>query len=309
MSRLSRTDAAKSTIAVWRWLHTLPGAPIVEGNTTVLLQALPIEVGHVSRASTTGMDERMKLMETLGLLSRKAHYDPRTNDQGESLWPTRGTTNTLKMSADEGAKLIAKHFANGGYMKVSAIGNKKVLSRDVPEKPVYDVERVAVRTNDKDEPVEAVVGEDAPTLGEALATPELRAQFREMRKDEPAAFVEAARQYENRNEFVIAKLKEIEAMGVVIDREKVLKGVHLQRDDELEGVVKVLPYIAELEQRLKQAEGWREDMLAAQRETRTLRDEKRKAEAEVARQKEANTRLAEKMARETVSRPQVLVGN
>jgi len=295
MSRLSRTDAAKSTIATWRWLATHSDAPRIDGNVPDLFQVLPSGTGGVT--TQPQLEERLKLMEHLGLTSRETRHEYLT--EGNKTYPKLRTTTTIKADVEDGAQMIGKHFASGGFLKVAAKGNLSLASRDGGD-IAPDPEKVAIRTNEAEQPVEAVVGEDAPSPFEAL---------RGLRKGSDAeAFVEAARQYERRNDFVIAKLTEIEALGITIDREKVLKGVHLQRDDELEGVARVLPYIDELESRVKQAEGWRADMLSAQREMRTLRDEKNKAEAELRRQKDANERLATKMARDVVTRPQVLVG-
>jgi hypothetical protein len=134
-------------------------------------------------------------------------------------------------------------------------------------------------------------------------------KLREVRKPSDAeAFVEAARQYEHRNEFVIERLVELEQLGIQIDRAKVMSGINLQRDDELEGVVKVLPFIDELVASRNQAQAWRDEIVSLRNEMRTIRRERDEARLEAQRQKEANARIVEKRVQETVTKPTVLVG-
>jgi hypothetical protein len=294
MSRLSREDAAKSTIAVWRWLSTRPDAPRIEGNIPDLLTVIG-DVGDVSHATGTALSERMGLMEHLKLVTREERrvMEPR---HGRTFPRLHTTTVIVERDVEKGARAIANHFARGGFLKVKAKGNQKLAA---PAPRPVDPERVAIRTDAQDRPVEAVVGPDAPNPFAGL---------RALRKSEPAALVEAARQYNNRQDFVISRLVEMEKLGVVIDREKVMKGIKLERDDELEGIVKVLPFIDELEAQVKQAESWREQVISLRGEVKTAREEKGKAQTELARQIDANRRLSERMASTVARGPQVLVG-
>jgi hypothetical protein len=199
---------------------------------------------------------------------------------------------------------IGRHFARGGYLAKNFWGKEHSTSNGTvaapTPAPVVETEQVAIRTDDKDRPVEAIAGPDAPSPFESL---------RDLRKNEPGALVEAARQYANRNDFVIDRLTEIEKLGVVIDREKVMRAIKLQRDDEFEGIVKVLPYIDELEARVKQALEWRNETVSLRNELRTIRQERDAARAEARTQQEANKRLAERMSQVRLGAPQVLVGD
>jgi hypothetical protein len=307
MSRLSRADAAKSVIAVWRWLHEQPDAPNIDGNADELLAKLPAHVGNVSHESGTAITQRLTLMEHLGLVKRESRHEVQEGVEGRSYPRYKATTTLIERDVEKGARIIARHFATGGYLKPGRT-KRRMNGVTEPERRV-DTERVAIQTDEKERPVAAIVGPDAPTLGEGLRDTFVAMQANE--KDESAAFVAAARQYSSRQDFVIAKLREMEALGIQLDREKVLRGVKLQRDDELEGVVKVLPYIDQLEGRLKQADGWRDDMLSAKRELRLAQDAKNAVERELRLQQEANKRLSEKMARDVATgtvKPQVLVG-
>lgn len=299
MSRLGRKDAATSTIAVWRWLNERPDAPNIDGNREQLRAAVP-DLPHVPKTSETGLSQRITLMEHLGLLKFTLRQ---VGTPGASGSRFVGTTTLIEPDVEKGAKAIAQHFARGGYLKLNAKGNKQLL-RNGAERPV-DPDKVVVQTDERERPVAAVVGPDAPTLGEGLRETFVAMQTQE--KDESAALVAAARQYSSRQDFVITKLKEMEALGIQLDRTKVLQGVKLQRDDELEGIVKVLPYIDQLEVRLKQTDGWRQAMLDAKEQAKESAREVERLTGEVRRQQEANRRLVEERVRQPAS-PTVLVG-
>jgi len=286
--RRSRADTAKSTIAVWRWLCAQPTAPTIK---TTSAAALLKDLGRIGEVpNDNGLSDRLSLMESLGLLKRDV----------EHLGYGKGIEMTISLTerdVDQGTHKIGRHFAEGGFLKPAA----KAYRNGTASTPTrIDPEKVVIRTDEKERPVEAVVGEDAPSPFEVL---------RGLRKDEPAALVEAARQYSRRQDFVLERLDEIEKLGIAIDRSKVMSAIKLETDPEFEGIVKVLPHIDDLEARVKQAQTWRDETISLRNELKELRQAKNGAEADLARQKEANTRLAEKMARETVTRPQVLVGN
>jgi hypothetical protein len=315
MSRLSREDAAKSVIAVWRWLSERPDAPKIEGNISELLSQLG-NVGNVSHENGTALDERLKLLAFLGLVRRESRHEYQRGENGERTFPRYvGTTILLERDVEKGARIIAQHFARGGFLKVKSLGNQRL--NGVKQQPRVDPEKVAIRTDEQERPVEAVVGEDAPTIGDVIRAQsetggsykQVADKLREVRKPSDAeAFVEAARQYEHRNEFVIERLVELEQLGIQIDRAKVMSGINLQRDDELEGVVKVLPFIDELVASRNQAQAWRDEIVSLRNEMRTIRRERDEARLEAQRQKEANARIVEKRVQETVTKPTVLVG-
>lgn len=67
------------------------------------------------------------------------------------------------------------------------------------------------------------------------------------RYDEPRALVEAARQFAGLHREVDKRLKELEALGIQINRETVSKTFQLPRDPRLASVAEALPYIEHLE--------------------------------------------------------------
>jgi hypothetical protein len=67
------------------------------------------------------------------------------------------------------------------------------------------------------------------------------------RMDEPRALIEAARQYHTTNSQLDQKIKELEAMGVTVDRVALGKAIKAPHDHQLLVVSKVLPYVDGLE--------------------------------------------------------------
>jgi hypothetical protein len=126
MSRLSREDAAKSVIAVWRWLSERPDAPKIEGNISELLSQLG-NVGNVSHENGTALDERLKLLAFLGLVRRESRHEYQRGENGERTFPRYvGTTILLERDVEKGARIIAQHFARGGFLKVKSLGNQRL---------------------------------------------------------------------------------------------------------------------------------------------------------------------------------------
>lgn len=105
--------------------------------------------------------------------------------------------------------------------------------------------RTSKKMRESVEVTKAIVGPDAPTLGEAM--PELRAA----RKDERTALIEAARQYAKRHEAAFGKLNELAAtmadLGISFDIEKARAAFVFEPDDRLEAIALILPYIDRLE--------------------------------------------------------------
>lgn len=304
MSRLSRADAAKSVIAMWRWLNEQAVDSKIEGNINDLLARLPKEgVGGVAGPdASVAMGDRIKLMAHLNLLKQDMRHewieDSKAPHGGRP--GVRTTTTLLEKNVESGMRTIGKHFAQGGFLKVSAVGNqKRGLSPDLSKEKKVDPNVVAIRTDEKDRPVEAVVGEDAPSPFAAL---------RALRQpSEPEAFIEAARQYDNRQDYVVQQLEQMERLGIKIDRALVMKGIDLERNDEFEGVLKVLPYIDELQAKVAQMQDWREQVISVRNELRTMRRERDEALLEATRQREANKRIVEERVKQSTST--VLVGN
>jgi hypothetical protein len=70
------------------------------------------------------------------------------------------------------------------------------------------------------------------------------------RHDEPRALVEAARQYAAVNNQLDSKVKELEALGVTVDRVQLAKAIKAPHDHVLLVVSKVLPYVEQLERQV-----------------------------------------------------------
>jgi uncharacterized protein involved in exopolysaccharide biosynthesis len=87
-----------------------------------------------------------------------------------------------------------------------------------------------------------VTGTDAPRPMASLS-PE--------RYDEPRALVEAARQYAGLHRQVDTKIKELEALGITVDRDKLGKAVALPADPRLSAVAQAMPYIEALERQVE----------------------------------------------------------
>jgi hypothetical protein len=84
----------------------------------------------------------------------------------------------------------------------------------------------------------------------AIAGPEPEKTFAalaSLRKDEPAALVEAARQYSNRQNAVEKQYQSLVTMGLDVDKEKFLASISLPRDEFLEAISLVLPLVTSLQ--------------------------------------------------------------
>lgn len=255
----SREVVAKDTINFWRRLCAHSEAPAISRSIDQLADELNMARNDV--------DAALRLFRSLGMVELKLAYE------FQKTMPTQH----IKVEVETGANTLIKYFAKGGslYAHQDAPPSRK------PAAPVTD--GVAIRTDEKEQPVEAIAGPDAP---KPFDTPAMR----ELRKDEPAALVAAARQYANRQDAVFSKFDELEKLGIKIDRTKAMQAVKLERDDELEGIVKVLPHIDQLAAQAKQAGEWRSEVLAMREANRSLRND-------LQRQTEANKRLSESNAR------------
>ena len=96
-------------------------------------------------------------------------------------------------------------------------------------------DRVALQRKDNpDDPLKAVVGPDAPNPMADLAP---------LRKSEPRALIESAKQYRGRKDLKTQKLKELRDGGITISDE----AIPLPIDERLEVLLLVLPYVERLE--------------------------------------------------------------
>lgn len=117
----------------------------------------------------------------------------------------------------------------------------------VKKQPVSEA-APAPRPEKIDEPV-ALAPEKSSEVTRAIAGPEPESPFavlRSLRKDESGALVEAARQYANRMKLVETKLAELAEAGIHVD----VSAIKLDKDERLEVISLVLPYINSLESAL-----------------------------------------------------------
>lgn len=108
-------------------------------------------------------------------------------------------------------------------------------------KPVRPEDGVALAKTDKEE-VRAVSGPEAPSPFVALAP---------LRRDEAQALLSAAAQYLNRSEVLSKQFDSLKtaaaALGITIDIETVMKSVSFDRDERLEHIALVVPFVRGLE--------------------------------------------------------------
>lgn len=92
---------------------------------------------------------------------------------------------------------------------------------------------LALASDKSDDEVRAIAGPDAPSPFAVLAP---------LRKSESGALVAAAQQYRDRHALLATKLKELREAGINVDE----KAITLARDERLETIMLVLPYIEDL---------------------------------------------------------------
>jgi hypothetical protein len=224
----------------------------------------------------------------LGILRRRLEYRVSKKPSGVSVAGGRAYYYTLAMPKEEAQDLVNKKFAKDladaeatffaslvpAASKRSKTMKQRYQEETVPIKPSTDL---AVRV-DRDQPVEAIAGPDKPNPFAALAP---------LRKDESYALVEAARQYNQRdtkvNERIEGLLRQAKEFGLTVDETALRNSITIARDERLETVSLVLPYIGMVESQLanyqEQNERLRKqlsDMEKTQREIVSLREQNRR---------------------------------
>lgn len=135
-------------------------------------------------------------------------------------------------------------------------------------------ERVAIATK-PDEEVRAIAGPDRPSPFATLAP---------LRKDEPGALVEAARQYASRSGRIHDQIDKLMAtakeLGITLNPDMLAGGVQLETDERLESISLVLPYIDKLEARVVRLTAELTEM-RGKGDLETLRNENRRLKTRV----------------------------
>jgi hypothetical protein len=108
-----------------------------------------------------------------------------------------------------------------------------------------------------DHPVvpDVLVASAGPEAVKPLAQPLAGARY-----DEPRALVEAARQYHTTQRQFDDKVKELEALGLTVDRAQLAKAIKTPHDHALLIVSKVLPYVESLERTVERLTAQNNDL-------------------------------------------------
>jgi hypothetical protein len=226
----------------------------------------------------------------LGILNRRLEYRVGKDERGVSVAGGRAYYYTLAKPKEEAQDLLNKKVAKDladaeatffasvvpAAQKRSKTMKQQMQQQEsvVPIKPSTDL---AVRV-DRDQPVEAIAGPDKPNPFAVLAP---------MRKDESYALVAAARQYNQRdtkvNERIEGLLRQAKEFGLTVDETALRASITIQRDERLDTVSLVLPYIDLIESQLanyqEQNERLRTQLSAmekTQREIISLREQNRR---------------------------------
>lgn len=176
-----------------------------------------------------------------GILGRRVQWGTKAGETGkEALW-------TLLVTHDEAKRLLA------AYREQTPTARKRGPRRGRKAK------------------AEAVVAESVlvASTGPEPATP-LAVGLQSVRtKDEPAALVAAAKQYRDRRALLESHLKQLAQAGIT-HRLDITESFDFAIDEQLEVIVRALPYIENLERNL---EHWTNHSANQKREIRELRAE------------------------------------
>lgn len=191
------------------------------------------------------VDKALKYYLDADLVTRRTDRSYKTSPAPVGYW-------TLTMDRNPA------HAALTGYqqrVEEERIAANKAKAVGPRSKAPKDVKRINETKLAKLLREPSVLERPAMTETEAIVGPEPANAFASLaplRKNEAAALVEAARQYANRDTTVNTQLDQMEAamkaIGVTFDRSLVQGAVVIERDERLESVALVLPYINQLEQ-------------------------------------------------------------
>lgn len=138
---------------------------------------------------------------------------------------------------------------------------------------------VTIAANEKEE-TRAIAGPEPEKAFSALAA---------LRKDEPRALIEAAKQYMDRHKAVEREYQSLVTMGLNVDRDLFLQSISLPRDEFMEAVSLVVPLVVELESRVERLSTKVGDLQERTKDYATLKSNYERL------QKTWNERVAEKV--------------
>lgn len=214
------------------------GDEYADCSTTLVAKALGLTESRATQAvKDIGgigiIERRISFRENIGGISggRRAHWRLTIDyETAKSL--------LAELDREESERYDTAMRTSSGRRRIDIKPNQPVPPTEAYETPVIrHVNGFAV---------EAISGPDRPTMLEAL---------RDLRKDESYALVEAARQYlgreRNLGSGIETLLAQASALGVKIDVESLRSAITIERDDRLESVSLVLPYIDLLERQVE----------------------------------------------------------
>lgn len=178
------------------------------------------------------------VLNELGILDSKLLYNPMVD--GKRRMGKMGVWR-LTVTREEATRILTEWMDKGesweyerrpGYVVKAPAKRKKAPEAEPKSEP-----RVTIATSEKEE-TRAIAGPEPDKTFAALAS---------LRKDEPTALVEAARQYANRQSAVEKEYQTLVTMGLAVDREKFFEAISLPRDEFLETISLVLPLISGLQ--------------------------------------------------------------
>ena len=262
----SRDDLVRNSKQVWK--HVVDSIPLNEER-----KYSTIDVAAGTPFSAEAAGRHMRFLRGLGLISYRSSY----KGVGQEVFTTR------LMTLEDGNLAIYQHFDSG--KPLSFFETTKGSHHAAPRR-----ETVVVADERSTEEVRAIAGPEPVSPMAALAP---------MRKSEPEALIDAARQYVNRSTAVQRHVEELRALGVEVDVDMVMKGIKLTSDPVLDAIAQILPVLDRWERRAMEG---KRDVAALRDELADLRktiDPLRDATASL---KAANKRLSERNVALTAAR-------
>jgi len=263
----SRDDLVRNSKQVWK--HVVDSIPLNEER-----KYSTIDVAAGTHISVEAAGRHMRFLRGLGLISYRSSY----KGVGQEVFTTR------LMTLEDGNLAIYQHFDSG--KPFSLFETTKARSHHAAPRR----ETVVVADERSTEEVRAIAGPEPVSPMAALAP---------MRKSEPEALIEAARQYVNRSTAVQRHVEELRALGVEVDVDMVMKGIKLTSDPVLDAIAQILPVLDRWERRAMEG---KRDVAALRDELADLRktiDPLRDAATSL---KAANKRLSERNVALTAAR-------
>jgi len=178
------------------------------------------------------------ILNELGVLDSKILYNPFID--GVRRMGKMGVWRLVK-THEEAKAILNEWIAKGEsweYEKRSGyVVKAPVRAKIKPEPKPVEAPVVTIATSEAEE-TRAIAGPEPENPFAALTS---------LRKDEPAALIEAAKQYANRQSAVEKEYQSLVTMGLSVDRDKFFEAISLPRDEFLETISLVLPIITNLQ--------------------------------------------------------------